>query len=174
MSDAQTPRTRRWSWLWIALIASLAINLAVVAAVVTHQASGPYRHRITGPGFTQILPRAFFKGLDDDRREELVGELREHRKGFRELRKNMREKARDVAAALRAEPYDEAAVTRALEVYQAEAQTMVVRGRDIAGGFFRRLTPDERKLIADEIDRKTMSKRRWERWKHRKHRHDDE
>lgn len=167
MSDAQTPKTRRWSWLWIALIASLAINLAVAAAIVAHKAIGPDRHRsITGPGFTQILPRAFFRELDRDRRDELVGELREHRKGFRNLRKNLREKARDVASALRADPYDEAAVIKALEVYKVEAQTMVGRGRDIAGNFFKRLTPDERKLIADQIERKTMSKRRWKRWKH--------
>jgi len=169
MSDAQTPKapkTRRWSWLWIALIASLAINLAIVAAIVSHQAVGPHRHRsITGPGFTQILPRAFFRELDRDRRDELVGELREHRKGFRELRKNLRQKARDVASALRAEPYDEATVTKALEVYQAEAQTMVGRGRNIAENFFKRLTPDERKLIADQIERKTMSRRRWKRWR---------
>lgn len=167
MSDAQAPKTRRWSWVWIALIASLAINLAIVAAIVAHKAVGPHPHRsITGPGFTQILPRAFFRELDDDRRDELVGELREHRKGFRDLRKSVREKARDVASALRADPYDEAAVTKALEVYEAEAQTMVGRGREIAGNFFKRLTPDERKLIADQIERKTMSKRRWKRWKH--------
>lgn len=166
MSDAQTPKTRRWSWVWIALIASLAINLAVVAAIVAHQAAGPHRHRsITGPGFTQILPRAFFRELDRDRRDELVGELREHRKGFRELRTTLRERARDVASALRAEPYDEAAVAKALEVYEAEAQTMVGRGREIAGNFFARLTPQERQLMADQIDRKTMSRRRWKRWK---------
>ncbi len=166
MSDAQTPKTRRWSWVWIALIASLAINLAVVAAIVAHQAAGPHRHRsITGPGFTQILPRAFFRELDRDRRDELVGELREHRKGFRDLRKTLREKARDVASALRAEPYDEAAVAKALEVYETEAQTMVGRGREIAGNFFMRLTPEERRLMADQIDRKTMSRRRWKRWK---------
>jgi len=169
MSDAQapkTPKTRRWSWLWIVLIASLAMNLAIVAAIVSHQAAGPHRHRsITGPGFTQILPRAFFRELDGDRRDELVGELRGHRKGFRELRKNLRQKARDVASALRAEPYDEAAVAKALEVYQTEAQTMVGRGRNIAENFFKRLTPDERKLIADQIDRKSMSRRRWKRWR---------
>ena len=145
----------------------MAINLAIVAAVVAHQATGPHRHRsITGPGFTQILPRAFFRELDRDRREELVGELREHRKGFRELRKQLREKARDVASALRADPYDEAAVITALEVYETEAQSMVVRGRSIAENFFKRLTPEERKQIADQIERKTMSKRRWKRWKH--------
>ncbi|WP_108879504.1 periplasmic heavy metal sensor [Anderseniella sp. Alg231-50] len=167
MSDAQTPKARRWSWLWIALIASLAINLAVVAAIVAHNAVGPHRHRsITGPGFTQILPRAFFRELDRDRRDELVGELRGHRKGFRALRKALREKARDVASALRAEPYDEAEVAKALAVYETEAQTMVGRGRNIAENFFRRLTPDERKQIADQIERKTMSKRRWKRWKH--------
>ena len=171
MSQAQTPKTRRWSWWWVVLIASLAINLAVVAAIVAHKAAGPHRHRsITGPGFTQILPRAFFRELDRDRRDELVGELREHRKGFRELRKSLREKARDVATALRAEPYDEAAVTTALQVYETEAQSMVVRGRGIAENFFKRLTPEERKLIADQIERKTMSKRRWKRWK-REHRH---
>ncbi|MEO1160480.1 MAG: periplasmic heavy metal sensor [Pseudomonadota bacterium] len=167
MSDAQAPKTRRWPWLWIALIVSLAINLAVVAAIVAHKTVGPHRHRsITGPGFTQILPRAFFRELDRDRRDELVAELRGHRKGFRALRKSLREKARDVASALRAEPYDEAAVTKALEVYETEAQTMVGRGRNIAENFFKRLTPDERKQIADQIERKTMSKRRWKRWKH--------
>ncbi|MEM9471809.1 MAG: periplasmic heavy metal sensor [Pseudomonadota bacterium] len=166
MSDAPAPKARRWSWLWIVLIVSLAINLAIAAAIVAHKTVGPHRHRsITGPGFTQILPRAFFRDLDRDRRDELVGELREHRKGFRALRKSLREKARDVASALRAEPYDEAAVTKALQVYEAEAQTMVGRGRDIAGNFFKRLTPEERKLIADQIERKTMSKRRWKRWK---------
>ncbi|MEM7635811.1 MAG: periplasmic heavy metal sensor [Pseudomonadota bacterium] len=166
MSEAQTPKARRWSWLWIALIASLAVNLAVVAAIVAHNAVGPHRHRsITGPGFTQILPRAFFRELERDRRDELVGELRGHRKGFRALRKSLRERARDVASALRAEPYDEAAVTAALEVYQAEAETMVGRGRNIAQNFFKQLTPDERKLIAEQIERKTMSRRRWKRWK---------
>ncbi len=166
MSDVPAPKTRRWSWLWIVLIVSLAINLAIAAALVAHQTVGPHRHRsITGPGFTQILPRAFFRDLDRDRRDELVGELREHRRGFRALRKSLREKARDVASALRAEPYDEVAVTKALQVYETEAQTMVGRGRDIAGKFFKRLTPGERKLIADQIERKTMSKRRWKRWK---------
>lgn len=166
MSQAQAPKTRRWSWLWVVLIVSLAINLAIVAAIVSHQAVGPHRHRsITGPGFTQILPRAFFRELDRDRRKELVGELREHRRGFRELRKQLRKKARDVAAALRAQPYDAEAVTKALQAYEAEAQTMVVRGRSIAGNFFTRLTPEERKLIANEIERKSMTKRRWKRWK---------
>jgi Spy/CpxP family protein refolding chaperone len=171
MSQAQAPKTRRWSWLWVVLIASLAINLAIVAAIVAHNAAGPHRHRsITGPGFTQILPRAFFRELDSDRRKQLVGELREHRKGFRKLRKQLRTKARDVAAALRAQPYEEEAVAKALQAYEAEAQSMVVRGREIAGNFFKRLTPEERKLIANEIERKSMTKRRWKRWK-RKHGH---
>ena len=166
MNQAQAPKTRRWSWWWVVLIASLAINLAVVAAIVAHQAAGPHRHRsITGPGFTEILPRAFFRELDRDRRKELVGELREHRRGFRELRKQLRTKARDVATALRAQPYDAEAVTKALQAYEVEATHMVVRGRKIAGSFFTRLTPEERKQIADEIERKSMTKRRWERWR---------
>ncbi len=145
--------------------------------VFGHQSGGcrghcfPPDRRSASPSLhhrTRVYPdtaRAFFRELDDDRRDELVGELREYRKGFRDLRKNVREKARDVASALRAEPYDEVAVTKALEVYEAEAQVMVGRGRNIAENFFKRLTPDERKLIADQIERKTMSRRRWKRWK---------
>jgi len=164
VSEAQTPKKRRWSWLWAALITSLALNLAVVAAVTTHRFGGHGGHgRISGPGLTQVLPRAFFRSLDRDRRAELVGVLGEHRKEFRSLRKELRENARGLAAALRAEPYDPAAVNTALQVYDNSATTMIVRGRTIAEDFFTRLTPEERLTMADEIERKTMSRQQWRR-----------
>jgi uncharacterized membrane protein len=154
-------KKRRWSWLWAALVVSLALNLAVIAAIVTHKAKGRGHHRITGPGFTQVLPRAFFRQLDKDRRDELVSELRQHRKEFRGLRQQLRQRAREIAAALRAGPYDAAAVDAALVAYDEASTAMVGRGRIIASEFFTRLTAEERKLMADEIGRKSMSRRKW-------------
>ena len=168
VSPPQTPRRRRWSWVWLALLVSLALNLTVMAAVVSHNVwgeRGARHHRISGPGYTQVLPRAFFRRLDDARRDELVGELRQHRREFRGLRQDLREKARAIAAALKAEPFDQAALERAMAEFEQASGGMITRGGEIARGLFARLTPEERKLMAEEIERKSMSRRRWKRWK---------
>lgn len=163
-STPQTPRKRRWSWVWLALLVSLALNLAVAAAVIAHNFWGPggrhHQHRITGPGYTQVLPRAFFRQLDDARRDELVGELREHRREFRGLRRDLREKARGIAAALRAEPFDQSALERAMVEFEQASGGMIVRGGEIARGLFAKLTPQERAIMAREIERKSMPRRR--------------
>ncbi len=160
----QTPRKRRWSWVWLALLVSLGLNLAVAAAVIAHNFWGPggrhHQHRITGPGYTQVLPRAFFRQLDEARRDELVGELREHRREFRGLRRDLREKARGIAAALKAEPFDQAALERAMAEFEQTSGSMITRGGEIARGLFARLTPQERKLMAEEIERKSMPRGR--------------
>ncbi|MGB7206481.1 MAG: periplasmic heavy metal sensor [Anderseniella sp.] len=161
MSDHIPPRKRKWSWVWVALVVSLALNFGVLAAIITHEVRGPGRHGITGPGFSQVLPRAFFRHLDNERREELVGELRDYRKDFRDIRTQLRAHARTLADALRAEPYDEKAIADALTSYDEEARSMLGRGRQVAEGFFKKLTPQERKAMADEIERKSMSKRQW-------------
>ena len=157
-------RKRRWSWVWLALLVSLALNLAVLAAIVAHNfwgEGGRHHQRITGPGYAQILPRAFFRQLEDKRRDELVGELREHRSEFRGLRRDLREKARAIAGALRAEPFDQPALERAMADFEQASGSMITRGGEIARGLFARLTPQERKLMADEIERKSMSRRQW-------------
>ncbi len=155
-------RKRRWSWLWAALAVSLSLNLAVVAAVLTHESRGYGRHsRITGPSFTQVLPRAFFRGLDKQRRIELMADFRPHRGEYRQLRQQLRELGRELATALRAEPYDAGAVDMAMANYEAGSRQMLAKGRSIAVNFFARLTPQERKLMADQIERKTMSHRQW-------------
>ncbi len=157
-----TARRRRWSWVWILLGISLALNLAVVAAVISYQFFGQHRpgHRITGPGYTQVLPRAFFRQLDQTRREELVSGLRVHRREFRGLRADLREKARGIAVALRAEPFDQAALEQAMSSYEQASGTMVARGGELARELFAKLTPAERRLMADEIERKSTSRRK--------------
>lgn len=168
MSTAsQTSRPkRRWSWVWVVLVISLAINLAIAAAILTHTFFGGHKrhhYRITGPGYTQVLPRAFFRELDRDRREELVSGLREHRSEFRGLRRDLREKARAIAEALRAEPFDQGRLEQSMAAFEQASGTMINRGGEIARDLFARLTPEERKIMADEIERKSMSRKRWKR-----------
>jgi Spy/CpxP family protein refolding chaperone len=164
----QTPRKRRWSWVWLALLVSLALNLAVLAAVVAHTVwgdGGRHHQRISGPGYAQIMPRAFFRQLDDKRRDELVGELREHRSEFRGLRRDLREKTRAIASALRAEPFDQSSLENAMADFEQASGTMITRGGEIARDLFSRLTPEERKIMADEIEKRSMSRRQWKRYR---------
>ena len=168
--QASRPK-RRWSWVWVVLVISLAINLAIAAAVLTHTFFGSHKrhhHRITGPGYTQVLPRAFFRQLEHDRREELVDGLRQHRREFRGLRKDLREKARAIATALRAEPFDQGRLEQSMAEFENASGSMINRGGEIARGLFARLTPQERKLMADEIERKSMSRKRWKRLRERR------
>ena len=56
-----------------------------------------------------------------------------------------------VADALAAEPFDEAALDRAVAAYRAEVGDLVTQGTGFAVSMFRDLTPAERKLIAEKL-----------------------
>ena len=181
MGEMPTPETenakdrkprKTWArWKSILLIVSLGINLAIAGAIVAHKFFGHdhrkhYRARISGPGYTQILPRKFFFDISRDRRKELVTDLKKNRKEFRQLRKDLRAVAIGVADALAADPYDAEATKKALAAYEAQANGMVGKGKSIAIEFFAKLTPEERKLIAKRIrDKATPSKRKGKRKK---------
>jgi uncharacterized membrane protein len=155
----------------VILVISLAFNLAVAGAIVAHKVVGPHaHHRGGGPGFDYIMPRSFFFELDRDRRNELVDELRGHRDEFRTMRKGLREHARKLAAALRTEPFDAGAVSQALAAYEGSTNAMMARGRTIATDFYAKLTAEERKVLADEIEHRASRRHRhwrgWKRWRH--------
>jgi hypothetical protein len=161
-STPQTPRKRRWSWVWLALLVSLALNLAVAAAVIAHNFWGPggrhHQHRITGPGYTQVLPRAFFRQLDDDPpRGACVGELRVHRSEFRGLRAICARRHGASPLRCRAEPFDQAALEQRHELLMSRPPGHdCPRWRDCPR-LFAKLTPAERRLMADEIERKSRA-----------------
>ncbi|NJM31431.1 MAG: periplasmic heavy metal sensor, partial [Rhizobiales bacterium] len=110
MSAADTPEPKRRRWLpelksrwWSALlIASLAINLLIAAAVVTHfvRGGGGRSESLGRPGYAQLIPRKFFSDLPRERRRELYDVLKKYRGDFRTGREDARANALKLADAL--------------------------------------------------------------------------
>jgi hypothetical protein len=49
--------------------------------------------------------------------------------------------------------------------FEQASGTMITRGGEIARDLFSRLTPEERKIMADEIEKRSMSRRQWKRYR---------
>ena len=145
----------RGGWFSVILVVSLAFNLFVIGAVVAHHIwdrhNGHHGDRIAGPGFTQLLPRRFFAQLADDRRDELVKLIRQHRHEFSQGRTKLRQDARAVADALEVEPFDQAKLDQALQGFAKTGHTLIDMGASVAQDVVSRLTPAERKELAEQL-----------------------
>ena len=151
---------RRWRWLGLLLLLSLAVNFVIAGFIIAHKLK-PKRHtRITGPGYTQIIPRNFFFDVSRERRKELVKTMRSHRKTFRGRRRELRDAALKIADALEAEPFDRNALELALDGYRGEAVEMIDEGGRIGRTFFDLLSPEERKLVSKRIREKAKGRSR--------------
>jgi len=157
-TQANPPRRRRW--IGFVLLISLALNLLVAGFFIAHKLRPEKYRRITGPGYTQLIPRKFFFDVSADRRAELVGAMRGHRKLFRGHRRELRDAARLVADALQAEPFDQAALDAALQGFRGKSVELIDEGGRIGASFFAMLTDEERKLLGNRIRQKTQSRRK--------------
>jgi uncharacterized membrane protein len=151
MSDTPSASTRRWTWRDVLLIASLAVNLAVLGIVAAQYFRKERVARLMGPAYNELLPRAFVQSLPEDRQASIVAAMRDNRREFRQQRRELRDAALKVADALAAEPFDEAALDRAIGAYRTEVGDLVTQGTGFAMSMFRGLTPAERKLVAEKL-----------------------
>jgi uncharacterized membrane protein len=151
MSDTSAAPARRWSWRDALLVASLAANLAVLGIVAAQYLRKERAVRLMGPAYNELLPRAFVQSLPEERRAAVLAALRDSRRDFRDQRRELRAAAVAVADALDAEPFDEAALDRAVAAYRAEVGDLVTQGTSFAVSVFRNLTPAERRLIAEKL-----------------------
>jgi uncharacterized membrane protein len=151
MSDTPAAPARRWTWRDVLLVASLAINLAVLGIVAAQYMRKERAVRLMGPAYNELLPRAFVQALPEARRAEVVAAMRDSRRDFREQRRELRAAALKVADALDAEPFDAAGLDRAVDAYRAEVGDLVTQGTGFALATFRTLSPPERKLVAEKL-----------------------
>lgn len=139
---------RRMRW---ALIASLAVNLLVVAAV-----AGALLTRFDGPrsrdraigGPPDI--RALARGLDQDSRQALIRGLRSD-PDLRGGRGRLREARAGIAAALRAKPFDRAAFEAALADRRDVQAALAARGASALADVIADLSPETRAELADRL-----------------------
>jgi Spy/CpxP family protein refolding chaperone len=154
MSDIETtpaaPR-KPVNWLMVALIASLAVNLLVAGAAAARWYVGPPPDRYARLTQTQLIPRPFFRDLDRSRRLELLQVFKGQDKTIRDGRQAVKAQVAELAAALEAEPYDEARVKAAVAGFTAKSEALFVAGSDAAMTLIDKLTPEERKLMAQHL-----------------------
>jgi len=143
--------TRGVSWLKVALVLSLSLNLLFIGAAAARFFVHHPPERITGISQMQLVPRKFFGELDRSRRLELLGVFKEFRGKFREGRKAARQDMVNLAVALEREPYDEAAVKAVVDAFSKTSSGLIEQGGQAALTFIRKLTPEERRLLAKHI-----------------------
>lgn len=163
MSDTTTaPALARKpvNWLLVALIASLALNLLVAGAAAARWYMGPPPERYARLTQAQLIPRYFFRDLDRSRRVELLQVFKGQDKAIREGRQAVKAQVVALADALEADPYDPAQVKAAVEGFTAKSEALFNTGADAALAVIDKLTPEERKLMAQRLrDRESRGPR---------------
>lgn len=144
---------RRWRkprWMTVLLVVSLALNVFILgwagARVASH--AGPWMWSRDGG------------------RHAVIHEVwRGHRAAFAGLGKEASDRLRDVAKALRANPYDSAALAASVDSLEGTAQNLLRLGSGVAKEAAETLDERERRWAARRIER---AARRMERWSHRR------
>ena len=164
--DGTTTKSRYWpaqGWRWwpALLIASLALNLLIGGAIATRFLTHGGPQRFIGASYTQLIPRSFFAEMPSDRRRVLLDILRQYRKDFRADRDGTESVAAKLADALVTEPYDVEKVKLVVSEFAGQSGKLAARGGDAALDIIGRLSPDERKILAEAIrDRANRNKDR--------------
>ena len=164
--DGTSTKSRYWPlqgsrWWSALLIASLALNLFIAGAIATRYFTHGGPQRFIGAGYTQLIPRGFFAEMPRDRRKILLDILRQYRKDFRAEREGTESVAAKLADALVTEPYDVEKVKLVVGEFATQSGKLATRGGDAALDIIGRLSPDERKVLADAIrERASRNKNR--------------
>jgi uncharacterized membrane protein len=146
-STQPAPGSRRLKY---ALIVSLALNLLIIGAV----AGTMYGFKRHPPRFGQGAREDFglmglTHKLPEDRRKELRKQLRQERIAFRPLIDEIGAARRDAADKLAAEPFDKAALEAAIANVGEKERALRQSAVGIFLGHAERLTPDERRTLAE-------------------------
>jgi len=156
MADAEEaaaapPRAPAMRWWMALLVVSLALNLVVAGALAVRFFAPQHFEHFTGSGFSPLIPRKFLTDLPADRRKQLGDLLRQNRGEFHNDFADIRKFAGQLADALQHDPYDEKPVMDAIDGYEKVANGMVGRGSQVTMDVIRKLTPDERAVLAGRI-----------------------
>ena len=137
-------------WLIAGLVLSIVVNLALAGFVVGRMT----RDFAPFPAFdTMVGVVRMVRFLEEDRRREVVGDLWERRRELRPSLRAIRGAQRDIAAALTAEPFDEAALRGALEAFRERLERSQAGSHEILATVAARLTPEEREYLARALSR---------------------
>jgi Spy/CpxP family protein refolding chaperone len=139
------------------LLASLAINLILATWFVVH---APWRHAPGGPdGRHGPVPqfvdlRSFRRVLPEERRDVIDAVFAPQRPALRERLGALFQARRAVREAMRAEPFDRAALDAAFERLREAETEAALQTQATLGDVLQQLTPEERRQFADLVPRR--------------------
>ena len=148
--DPQIPRRAVPLWLRIVFVLSLAANLAVIGLIVGI-ATSPKGPRGPDRFVGDVAAAPFVRALPDEDRRALTRQMIEASGGFRDLRRQTRERAEALFAALRAETFDRAAVEALLETQREQAGDRQKAGEMILLDHLEQMPHAERVAYAERL-----------------------
>lgn len=162
-NGAGTGGAMRW-----ALLGSLAVNLFLLGAIVSHIAFRP-----PPPGRHDDRRRDFVERLLQDESSEevkaLAGQLREaRREAWGGGREQSREAFEAMLAALRAESFDRRAYLDAVDARNQARNQARRAAAEAMADFAAKLSPERRSRLADIMEQRQQE--RAERWRRRRER----
>lgn len=135
--------------LKIALAVSVALNLAVVGVVAgAVLRGGPMRDQMV----RDIGFGPFAEALTDSDRKALRRAFFDRSPGLRDLRATMRQDMAGVLAALRAQPFDPAALRAALAAQAERLSGQMTLGQDLLAERIDAMAEAERLAFADRLE----------------------
>ena len=148
--DSSSPSSRR-RWLVPLLVASVAVNLMIVGAAVSGQVWPDHDGRKSSHRSADLMPRSFFRALDEERREKLVEVFRARKTEWRAERRALSDAAAALADALEREPFEAPQARSAIADHTARSHQLVDLGAAVAADLVEALTPEERRALAQAI-----------------------
>ncbi|HEX9858674.1 MAG TPA: periplasmic heavy metal sensor [Paracoccaceae bacterium] len=148
--DKLVPQAGNGRWLRLALAASLALNLAVAGVIGGAILKGAREHRSAMVRDLGFGP--FTEALGPEDRAALRSAFLERAPDFRARRRDMREDFAAVLAALRAEPFDAAALGAAMGRQMGRAAEQMALGQALMTEHIAAMSPEARKRFADRLE----------------------
>ena len=134
-------------WMWVALVASLALNLLVVGVVI---GAGMFRRHFDGTTASAIGPGLVRFGLSNtESRAETRRILMSERERILPLRRELRDARRGVVDALLAEPFDPAKFRAAQATVVALERRLGEESLDAVTAVAGTLNADQRKEFVE-------------------------
>jgi hypothetical protein len=151
-------RSRWWTLL---LILSLMANFLVVGLALGFRFEGGRPERMMGASYIQLVPRDFLRQLPRERRAELMGVVHGKLHQLRELRATSQASPLLLADALDNPNATDADIKAAVDAFTTGSGSLAAGGGAVVLDMVAKLTPDERKLLAQSIrDRAARMDRR--------------
>jgi uncharacterized membrane protein len=144
-----SPRTLRW-----VLVASLALNVLIIGAVVSTLCLSRWGHGHNGPGFKGSPLLGFARTLPRERADVVRQKIADAEPSVEAARRGIRDARAAVRDVLSAETFDQAKLDAALDGL-VQAQTNEARARTTRfGATVGQLTPEERRQLYEWLEKR--------------------